>query len=210
MQPGQWNQDLEELNLSFLKLLREAMSEDPALAAEEFGFVGKEEKLSMLTALGDEQLRELAKADVLFGITIDDEEAFNQELENAVRAGPAQPYVHLLVDDRNRPLRGWQQERRIFDLMCWMVIRQHTQENALVAKAIYRFNSAIDISRIRRLSPKGVHRLAMWGGNSKLRISDALILFLTMLFNGIEGNLLLIASGAMQTSGRHVDSNVMI
>lgn len=210
MQPGTWNQDIIELNLAFLKLIRTAMAEDIALAAKEFGFAGREDKLWMLISLRDDQLLELAMADVLFGVRPDDEEAFDEELDKANRHGPIEAYVSLLTDDRNRPLRPWQQERRIFDLMCWMVLRQHVQENPLVAKAIYRLNDMMVISRIRNLTPKGAQRLARWGGNSMLRVTDALIVHLTMMFNEIDGGLLLIAAGAMQTSARQVDNNVMV
>ncbi|MCW0399297.1 flagellar transcriptional regulator FlhD (plasmid) [Xanthomonas sontii] len=210
MQPGTWSQDIIELNLSFLRLLREAMAEDMALAAQEFGFTGREDKLSMLGALSEDKLLNLASADLLFGIRPEDEERFDIELDKAVRSGPVESYGSLLMDERGRALRPWQQERRMFDLMAWMVIRQCVQSNPLVAKAVFRLNDPLVISRIRRLTPKGAHRLARWGGNSKLRVSQALILHLTMAFNDIEGNLLLIPAGAMQTSCRHVDSNVMV
>jgi len=210
MQPGTWSQDIIELNLSFLRLLRDAMAEDMALAAQAFGFSGREAKLSMLGALSEDKLLNLASADLLFGISQDDEDEFDIELDKAVRGGPVEPYISLLVDDRGRALRPWQQERRMFDLMAWMVIRQCVQSDPLVAKAVFRLKDPMVISRIRRLTPKGAHRLANWGGNSKLRVSQALILHLTMAFNDIEGNLLLIPAGAMQTSCRHVDTHVMV
>lgn len=206
---GQWKREITELNMQFLRIACDAMSDDMALAAEELGFVGHEEKISILLGLDSEQQMELARADVLFGGGLGDAGVLDDQLQHAVRNGPTDTYYSLITDSRGRPLRPWQQERRLFDLVAWLAIRSHMQARAGVAKTIYRINSPMDISRIRRLQNAGVQRLVMWGGNAKFRISDSLILMLTMMANGIDSDLLHVAAGCMQTTSRHVDNTLI-
>ena len=205
---GSWNADIVESNLAYLYLIRQAMLDDPAEAAEAFGFVGIEDRLRTLTFLDDSQLATLANADLLFGC--DEADKLDEQLDLATRPGPTEATMDLLVSETGKPLVGWQAERRLFDVQWFLMLRGHVNENPMVAAAVFRLGSPIVIHRLRQLSRKGAHRLARWGGNSRLRKSAALLTNLAMLANGMTGYHLMIAGGAMQTSNRFIDSTALI
>ncbi|MFA4499952.1 hypothetical protein P2A98_11630 [Xanthomonas perforans] len=208
MDTGLWNAGLVEFNQAFLKLLRMAMLDDPAAAAEAFGYVGHEEKLRTLTFLDDEQLMMLARNDILFGCNDLDE--LERQLEAASLPGPSERAIDLLDAGNGKRLSSWQAERRLFDLQWWFVLRGLTNENPQVASAVFRMPSPIVIHRIRMLTRKAVLRLASWGGNSRLRLSPAFLSYVQMLSGGLKQDHLRIAGGAILTSSRHINADALI